>query len=124
MAALAWPRISAGQSRFRPSQSRGFWAKPGQANHYRHPAVKDNNLNTVTHWHVYDPANLPLHTHTESPISSTPPVLFKWLQQQHNQISLQRIQASKAFPFFHTFHPYFSLIPFPMISCTLSSRTL
>jgi hypothetical protein len=33
VAALAGPMISAGQSRLKPSQSRGFWAKPGQANH-------------------------------------------------------------------------------------------
>src|SRR6266567_6111612 len=61
--------------------------------------------------------------HALMPIFSTLPTLSKWLRQLRNPIFLRKIPASKGSPFFHTSHLYFSPTPFPMISCTLSSRT-
>ena len=82
----------------------------------RHTAIKNDHTAT----HIYDPANLPLRAHGDS--RHRPRCSNGSKTAQSNLMFSQRIRASKAFPFFHTFHPYFSLIPSPTISCTLSSR--
>ena len=51
---LARPRISASQSRLRPSQSRGFWAKPGRN-------ITSTERGLLVFYHVCSRLRMPLH---------------------------------------------------------------